>query len=178
MPGLTGSALAAALRWQCPQAVLLGMSATQPAGGTPSGFHAFLLKPFDGGQFTLALNGCAQALQPQATLQDLDESVAAALAASMTSSQLSQLYALCIRDARKRAAAMQQSIASADNAAFRSEAHAIKGGASMLGACTVAALARQLEEQGINQDASRRMDEIMAAVTRLEGILLLRFPAK
>ncbi len=180
MPGLAGSALATALQIRCPRSVLIGMSASQPSGGTPQGFHAFLLKPFDGAQFTQALkHGIATAIPaPAATTHDLDETVIAALAASMSPAQLNRLYALCVSDARKRAAAMQRSLASGDDAAFRREAHAIKGGASMLGACAVAALARQMEEQGINEDASRRMDEIMAAAERLEGILVLRFPAE
>ncbi len=180
MPGLAGSALAAALQARCPQSVLIGMSASQPSSGPPQGFHAFLLKPFDGTQFTQALQcGTATAIPAQtAATQDLDETIMAALAASMPPSQLSQLYALCLSDARKRAAAMRQSLASGDDAAFRREAHAIKGGASMLGARAIAALARQMEEQGINKDASRRMDEIMEAAERLEGMLVLRFPAE
>jgi len=180
MPGITSTALAAALQIRCPQSILIGMSASQPTGGTPQGFRAFLLKPFNGSQFTQALErGAAAEAPPQAAATlDLDETVMAALSSSMPPSQLRQLYALCLSDARKRAASMRASLATGDDAAFRREAHAIKGGASMLGARTLSSLARQLEEQGINQDASRRMDEIMAAAARLEGMLVLRFPAE
>lgn len=177
MPGLTGAALTSELQARCPQAPLIGMSASRPANGAPQGYHAFLLKPFDGAQFTQALAGSTPSEPTPPDAQELDEAVVTKLAASMPPAQLRQLYALCISDARKRAAAMQQSIAAADDAAFRREAHAIKGGASMVGAMAVAALARQMEEQGINQDASSRMDEIKAALLRLEGMLVLRFPA-
>ncbi len=57
MPGMTGTALAEAVRALCPQSVIIGMSATKPVGGMPRGFDAFLLKPFDGAQFTAALDG-------------------------------------------------------------------------------------------------------------------------
>jgi len=178
MPGLTGPALAAAIRACCPGSVLIGMSASQPAGGVPAGFDAFLLKPFDGAQFTQALEAKAapSSAAPENALPDLDEAVLAPLAAAIPPEQLKQLYALSLSDTRKRVAAMRQSLAAGDAAAFRSEAHAIKGGASMLGARALTGLAKRLEETGIDGDASRYLDEIMAATERLEGILLLRFP--
>jgi len=180
MPGLRGTALAAAIRECCPRSVLLGMSASEQAEGTPAGFDAFLLKPFDGAQFTQALE--AQKLPLQAAvadetqLPDLDLAVMAPLAAAIPAEQLKQLYLLSLSDTRKRVAAMRQSLAAGNDGAFRREAHAIKGGASMLGAKALAGAAKLIEETGIGADASRHLDGIMAAVDRLDGILLLQFP--
>lgn len=179
MPGTSGAALAEALRIVCPNCVILGMSATEPAGGIPEGYDAFLLKPFDGAQFTAALNGTLAEKAPAESggPLDLDEAMFAPLAAAMPAKQLAELYALSISDTRKRAAAMRQSLAAGDNEAFRSEAHAIKGGAGMLGASAVAALARQMEKAGISADAPRLLDDLIAATARLEGILLLTLPS-
>jgi CheY-like chemotaxis protein len=180
MPGTTGTALAEAIRVLCPGSVILGMSASQPAGGFPAGFDAFLLKPFDGAQFTQALESQSAAKKTAPgdsnQLPDLDQSTIATLGAAMPAKQLAELYALSLSDARKRAAAMQGSIAAGDDAAFRREAHAIKGSAAMLGASSMAGVARQMEEAGISADAPRLLDDLMAAAVRLERILLLRFP--
>lgn len=178
MPGTAGTALAEALRALCPRSVILGMSAS---GGNLPGFDGFLRKPFNGAAFTQALelagSGRTTVVQKQDDAAvDLDEKIVLPLAAAMPSKQLAELYALSLSDTRKRAAAMRQSMAAGDDDAFRREAHAIKGGAVMLGASAVAALARQMEETGISADASRLLDDLITAAERLEGILLLRFP--
>jgi CheY-like chemotaxis protein len=182
MPGTTGTALAEALRALCPRSVIAGMSATKPVDGltkVPKGFDAFLLKPFDGAQFTAALNGTPAEVVPERSgrLPDLDQAVVAPLAAAMPPGQLAALYALSLSDTRKRVAAMRQSLAAGKDEAFRREAHAIKGGAVMLGASAIAEIARQMEEAGISADASRLLDDLIAAAARLEGILLLTLPS-
>ncbi|HXB61667.1 MAG TPA: response regulator [Acidobacteriaceae bacterium] len=182
MSGTTGTALAEALRALCPRSVIIGMSASKPSGGQLKGFDAFLLKPFDGAQFTKALgslnSGTPAETAPagKSQVSDLDEAVVAPLAAAMPSGQLGALYALSLSDTRKRVAAMRQSLAAGNDGAFRGEAHAIKGGAVMLGASAVAELARQMEEAGISADAPGLLDDLIAAITRLEGILLLTLP--
>jgi len=180
MPGMTGSVLATAIRECCPGSILIGMSASKPAGGVPAGFDGFLLKPFNGEQFTQALEAApvpAAATAETSDLPDLDLAVMAPLAAAIPAAQLRELYTLSVTDTRKRVAAMGLSLAGGNDAAFRREAHAIKGGASMLGARALAGLAKQLEEAGITADASSRLDVIMTAVDRLEGILLLQLPS-
>jgi CheY-like chemotaxis protein/HPt (histidine-containing phosphotransfer) domain-containing protein len=177
MPGTSGAALAEAVRSLCPGSVIIGMSASQPAVGVPAGFDAFLLKPFDGAQFTQALeSGTPTEGTAPAESADLDPSILATLTAAMPGKKLGELYALSLSDTRKRAAAMRSSLAAGDDSAFRREAHAIKGSAAMLGAPALAGLARQMEEAGISADAPRLLDDLMAAAARLERILLLRFP--
>jgi CheY-like chemotaxis protein len=178
MPGLTGTALAETLRRLSPASVMAGMSAS--GAGLPAGFDIFLQKPFDGAQFTAALESLSRTgavKQDEAGVEpDLDETMLATLEAAMPAKQLAELYALALRDTRKRVASMRESLAGGEDAAFRREAHAIKGGAAMLGARAVAGLARQMEEAGISEDASRLLEELMAAAERLEGMLLLRLP--
>ncbi len=59
MPGLSGSALAQALREVCPDAiVLLAMSGSVPPPASTAGFDHFLLKPFQTAQFLGALDLC------------------------------------------------------------------------------------------------------------------------
>lgn len=180
MPGITGTALAQAVRVLCPKSVVVGMSASQPSSGLPEGFDAFLLKPFDGAQFTQALHAKPSTKTVDAAksteLPDLDQTIAGPLAAAMPAEQLSALYALSLSDTRKRITVMRQSLAAGDDSTFRREAHAIKGGAGMLGAAVMAGLARQMEEAGISGDAPRLLDDLIAAAARLEGILLLRSP--
>jgi CheY-like chemotaxis protein len=179
MPGTTGTALAQAVRTLCPLSVIVGMSASQ-LRSLPAGFDTFLLKPFDGAQFTQALQTKSPAKTAASTksteVPDLDEAIAGSLAVAMPAEQLAALYALSLSDTRKRVVAMRQSLAAGDDDAFRRGAHAIKGGAGMLGAFAMAELARQMEETGISGDAPRLLDDLIAAAARLEGILLLRLP--
>jgi CheY-like chemotaxis protein/HPt (histidine-containing phosphotransfer) domain-containing protein len=177
MPGTTGTALAEAVRALCPRSVIISMSASKQAG-VPAGFDAFLLKPFHGAQFTQALAAGMQAERAEAAESvDLDQTVVTTLSAAMPAKQLAALYALSLSDTRKRAAAMRKSLAAGDDDGFRRGAHAIKGSAGMLGVMAIAALARQMEETGIGGDASRLLDDLIAAAARLEGILLLGLPS-
>ncbi|HEV2619049.1 MAG TPA: response regulator, partial [Acidobacteriaceae bacterium] len=64
----------------------------------------------------------------------LNEQIYRQLAGSMSSTQLREMYSLCVNDARKRIAAMRALAADRDRAQFVREAHAIKGGSGMLGA--------------------------------------------
>jgi len=180
MPGLAGAALAHALLDRSPRSLLIAMSATTPPGGLPAGFHNFLRKPFDGAQFTRALDSCAPAPLTLAAAAadseaDLDESTLATLAAAIAPPQLRQLFALALADTGKRIELLRQALAAADAAAFRREAHAIKGAAAMLGARALSARAKALEQAGITPDASRQLEDLVAAASRLEGILLTRF---
>jgi len=178
MPGLAGAELATAVRACSPRSVILAMSASEPVGGLPAGYADFLRKPFGADDLTRTLRELAKAPEHAAeqSFVDLDETVLEPLAAVIPAQQLQQLYALGLSDTRKRIATMQRLAAAGDDAGLRREAHAIKGSASMLGAKAITTLARLLEETGITADASRQLDELIAAAARLEGILLLRFP--
>lgn len=183
MPGIAGAALAQQLRALCASTtVLLAMSGSplRTASGQPDGFDAFLLKPFSAAQLTEAL-----ARKPKEAAQNaaapgssrhmvLDETIYASLAKSLPPARLAELYMLCLDDARRRVVLLDAAAAVFDDAAFRSGAHAIKGGAAMVGAIEVAALASEIEAEGLASPFSDPTgpQRILTALFRLERILI------
>jgi HPt (histidine-containing phosphotransfer) domain-containing protein len=68
---------------------------------------------------------------------------------------------------------MERAASQGDDAAYRREAHAIKGGCGMVGAKELQKLATSMEEQGI--DATNHVathEEFVLAVERLRRILV------
>ena len=175
MPGTTGDELARRLRDLCgPAAVLLAMSATKPDDGSDREFNGFLQKPFTMETFAAAIAGGAANGPNLANAADLDEAVYAKLARSMRPSQLEQLYALCLRDAEKRLAKMRLAASNSDDAGYRREAHAIKGGCGMVGALELQTLATSMEERGLSDDHVASLNEFIVAYERLRGMLVAR----
>jgi HPt (histidine-containing phosphotransfer) domain-containing protein len=86
---------------------------------------------------------------------------------------LEELYELCLSDAQARIAGMRRSASEGDDAAYRREAHAIKGGCGMVGAAELQSLATSMEERGLS-DANHvaSLDEFMLACERLRRILI------
>ncbi len=174
MPGLTGSDLAPHLRRAAPGARLLAMSATPPA--TLEGYDGVLAKP-------LALETLRAALAqqppaetaPAAPASDtdavIDSAVFERLSLAMSPAALLEVITVFLQDAAARLAVMRR----ADPATIRREAHALKGGAAMIGARQVAQAAAAVES-GIDHDGerSRKLDEIEAHCRRAEVILLQR----
>lgn len=171
-----------------PQIVLLAMSASEPTEDLTPVFDGFLLKPFLIAQLVdaLMLSGPyppASATAPApATCADpntwpaeagIDASIYRKLAASMPADRLQQLYTLCIDDAEARIGRMRLASTSGNNAAYCEQAHAIKGGSSMVGAVELARLAARAEETGIeaaNHVAS--FNELLQACDQLRRILV------
>jgi CheY-like chemotaxis protein len=201
LPGISGPELAASLRHACGRStVLSAMSGSQPAADKISLFDSFLLKPFTmldvarvlssgrAAGFSPALpaqaasnNGMvgASALEEVVTpyggpdLPILDEEIFQKLASRMLPAQLREMYKLCTDDARSRIAAMRRLMNKPNGDDFAREAHAIKGGAGMLGATELHRLAAELETgrplrrpQDVNS-----LDELSAACDRLERML-------
>ena len=150
MPGLTGEALARAMKPLLPAAtMLLAMSGSQPPAPVLAGFDGFLLKPFQISELRSMVAGdaagneeetsCETASPPEdSALRDsgsaaLDEEVFAKMCELMPGPQLGQMYALCVEDARRRIAHMEKLVAAGEDAQYRSEAHAVKGGCGMIG---------------------------------------------
>ena len=198
MPGVSGPELARQLRLAAiaagsPGMVLLAMSASAPPDATASLFDGFLLKPFTMNQLHAALTSSAALASadtpPSFDTKDLadaneltggacpslDESIYERFAAGMPAAQLQQLYALCLDDAALRIARMRHAANAGDDLDYRREAHAIKGGCSMVGAVELHRLAAAAEEMGVdaaNHVAS--LDEMMIAWERLRRILNAR----
>jgi CheY-like chemotaxis protein/HPt (histidine-containing phosphotransfer) domain-containing protein len=180
MPGTSGQELLHQLRaMSAPDTMVVAMSASQPADEALAGFDGFLLKPFTMKQLAAALQSVAAPSGAAPTVPTagvgLDEAVYLRFASSMPASQLQQLYALCLDDASARLGRMDLAATNMDDLTYRKEAHAIRGGCSMVGATELHNLASAAEEGGLlaaNHVAS--LDEMLTACKRLRRILVAR----
>jgi CheY-like chemotaxis protein len=156
LPGLRGYDLATALRSALaasshPRTRLLGMSGSPPSDRERSAFDAFLLKPFNAEQFTEAAAGSSTsspsrplALDPETPV--LDEAIFTRLSQQLPAAKLQELFQLSLSDARMRIKLIEQAQAANDLDTVRREAHAIKGGAGMVGASQLHRLAARAEK--------------------------------
>jgi CheY-like chemotaxis protein len=177
MPGTSGDELARQLRKICGlKTRVLAMSGSELEAGMAGVFDGFLLKPFTMETLAGAIaNGLAQG--DDGALDDksiLDEMVYEKFAVSMRPSRLNQLYSLCLKDSETRIDRMRQAASSGDDAAYRKEAHAIKGGCGMVGAVELQRLATSMEERGLCDDDVATLDEFMVSLERLRRILVAR----
>lgn len=179
MPGLCGTELAVRLRRAAPSARLMAMTATPPPG--VDGYEAVLAKPLAMEALRAALSTEEQATEEQAAgaaggavgdgPECVDEAIFERLRAAMPDSALKEVIGVFLEDALRRIA----SIRGGDAAAIQREAHTVKGGASMIGACQAAATAAAIES-GIDDEGERirKLDELEAHCRRAEVILLQR----
>jgi CheY-like chemotaxis protein len=178
MPGMTGNELARQLRSVCgPATRLLAMSASAPDDGSDREFDGFLLKPFTMDTLAKTIAGTTPDMAEGANGANaavLDEAVYRKLAGSMRPTQLGQLYALSLTDAEARLATMQRAASKGDDAAYKREAHAIKGGCGMVGALELQTLATSMEERGLSDDHVASLNEFIVACERLRGMLIAR----
>ena len=177
MPGTTGTELALQLRTLCgPATTLLAMSASEPDDSSDREFDGLLLKPFTMKAFAAAVAGTKpRVVQRSAGAAPvLDESVYGKLAASMRPQQLEKLYTLCLDDSKTRLATMRQAAADGNDAVFKTEAHAIKGGCGMVGALELQTLATSMEKRGLSDDHVASLKEFNVACERLRGMLIAR----
>jgi HPt (histidine-containing phosphotransfer) domain-containing protein len=180
MPGISGGALARALRNRCGRdTLLLAMSGSMPEDEATRDFDGLLLKPFTMVELTAAITASGDAVKVPAdavyqNLTSLDEAVYEKLAASMRRERLDQLYDVCLEDAEERIARMRQAASDKDSAAFQREAHALKGGAGLVGAIELQTLSALLEEYGLHANHVASLDELALARGRLRRILRAR----
>jgi HPt (histidine-containing phosphotransfer) domain-containing protein len=92
----------------------------------------------------------------------------------MRPSQLDKLYTLCLNDAETRLTTMQQAAADGNDAAYKTEAHAVKGGCGMVGALELQTLATSMERRGLSDDHVASLKEFNVACERLRGMLIAR----
>jgi CheY-like chemotaxis protein len=178
MPGIAGADLAQQLRsLYGTQMMLLAMSGSEPKRADKQVFDGFLLKPFTVDQLAATISGCAPRTDAKTNDSEhgavLNQAIYQKLAASMRKEQIEQLYTLCLQDVGRRFIAMKQAAVEGDDAAYRREAHAIKGGCGMVGAAELQKLATSMEEQGLhatNHVATH--EEFILAVERLRRILV------
>jgi CheY-like chemotaxis protein len=179
MPGLAGRELARRLRGACGNGtVLLAMSGSMPEVEVRRGFDDFLMKPFRMAEVAAALAGCSAKAPSEGMVEDgaiLNEAVYKKLAGSMRPTRLEQLYALCLEDAGKRVAGMRRAATDGDDATYRREAHAIKGGCGMVGAEELQKLATSMETRGLDDtNYVATLEEFSLACERLRRMLIAR----
>ncbi|WP_433968814.1 Hpt domain-containing response regulator [Tunturiibacter gelidiferens] len=178
MPGTAGDELARRLRELCGVGtLLLAMSGSKLEDGTGQEFDGFLLKPFTMKTLAGAISGGSARVERGSSSANggvLDEDVYGKLSDSMRRSQLEQLYALCLKDAEARIGKMRRATSDGDDAAYKKEAHAVKGGCGMVGAIEMQRLATSMEERGLCDDDVATLDEFMVACERLRRILIAR----
>jgi len=195
MPGLAGNDLADALRAQSHQKIqLLAMSGSRPPAAALTGFDGFLLKPFNVKELRSVIDATAPtpqkdklafdagkpapgtALTSESGAEAIDEEIYEKMCELMPTEQLGQMYALCVDDARKRIARMQELAIANDDAKYRGEAHAVKGGCGMIGATELHHLAASAERDGLTQcvgttTVTGTLTQLSLACDRLERIL-------
>ncbi len=179
MPGISGAELAVWLREACgPQSRLLAMSGSAVAAAKLELFDGFLLKPFSAAQLRAACEGSAEkpVRSEAADASVLNEEVYEKFAKAMPPAQVAGLYQMCLDDAKKRLETMRQAVDAGDDGAYRSAAHAIKGGCGMVGATELHRLAAAMETDGLPPRVGTMpnhapLDLFLAALLRLGRML-------
>jgi len=180
MPGISGAKLADALRETCGDTpILIAMSASSPDQAASRGYDAFLLKPFTIDEFAALTVGYRSVHSPaeQPTSHEasiLDHAIYQKLSDAMKPEQLKKLFTLCLEDVKKRISTMHTAAADGDDASYRREAHAIKGGSGMVGATELQRLASTMEINGLAANHVATLTEIVLACERLERMLNAR----
>lgn len=176
MPGITGRGLAAGIRSICRESIrVIAMSGSGADEEMLEGFDGFLRKPFTMDALKRALaDDRAAPSEERSQLENrtfLNQETYEHLSASMGRKKLSELYALCLDDCRRRTVAIRDSAEKGDDAECRKQAHAIKGGCNMVGAMEMGALAEFIENHGLVTSVMGMLDELLLACNRLESIL-------
>ena len=192
MPGLSGEALAGALRSAlAPGTLLIGMSGSDLPARARAVYDAFLPKPFDREALEAAIataqhrsadlrqvatTPAAEKPTPGIDAADgdsaapaLDETIFQALAKKIPAPQLDQLYTMTLADIAKRHTRMEAAAAAGNLPSLRHEAHTIKGSCGFVGAAELQALAAALETGTIPSTSA--LAEIPAACLRLRSML-------
>jgi CheY-like chemotaxis protein len=195
LPGLSGAALASALRASGRQrserrerTLLLAMSASEPRRTALKGFDGFLLKPFSMETLGMAISGAGMRaengiarLEPRQRANEvtvLDEAVFARFTTAMPGEKLQELYRLFLHDTRMRLERLRSAAAERHDEVFRRGAHEIKGACGMIGATELRAMAAAMEESGLTRGAAEvtaSLNRFATACERLEAMLERRW---
>ena len=181
MPGLCGRELALAMRTLLPRAVLIGMSATPGEAEAYDGFIGKPLAPAALRNLIVQIDGDAEEVEAFETddelLVVLNDRIFEKLQRMMPAAALAETYSVCLRDTRNRAAQMLE-LADQDTdelQAVRRSAHAIKGGAGMIGATMLANAAARLELSSYRRDdLPGLINKLLDSCDQLQRILKFR----
>jgi HPt (histidine-containing phosphotransfer) domain-containing protein len=183
MPGLCGRELALALRTLLPRAMIIAMSATP---SPVEAYDGFVEKPLDLAALrrktlrTSLENGTGSVdIQPavQKNIPVLDERVHRKLQRTIPPAALAEVYEVCLKDARSRAEEMLGLLHECSEGSgfpsIRRSAHAIKGGAGMIGASMLASAAAKLELGSyMRDDVPGLINNLLHCCDQLQRILM------
>jgi len=173
MPGTCGEDLALALREACgPHVALIAMTATIKQDEPE--YDALLQKPVDAEAVRNVLKGRSEKAAGETGAPDLSEVVYGKMTATMRPEQVQSLYTFALDDADKRVQKLRSFAEKGQDAELRTEAHALKGSAAMIGALRLQSLASGLEAVGTSLDTSATIEQIVTAIARLRSILAER----
>lgn len=189
MPGLSGTALIAALRAREDAAIYV-VSASTPPDELTAIADGFLQKPFDGAALASVLRERKQHRR-SLLLKTLDEpgepvinlETLAQLRVMMPPAGVREIFSAVIADLHRRTQMLEGAIGRGDNQEIRRIGHAIKGGCGMAGAAQAARLGALLEDTAF-LETGNKLDNSMAllidlrtATERLERMLESEFTA-
>ena len=177
MPGISGSEVATRLRAASSGVRIIAISASVPASQELAAFDGFLQKPFTAEALAAALSATPPVHRTgivREPITVIDDLVYVRLTESLKPEVVDQLYALCLADVRRREALLRKAAAGGDDALFRREAHAIKGGCGMVGAIELQTIASTMENEGIPANYVATLDEFLRACDRLQRMLIAR----
>jgi CheY-like chemotaxis protein len=185
MPGLSGTALIAALRAHT-RARIFAVSGSHPPDEIVSAADGFLLKPFSAEAVAKLLESGAPESAP--SLLDagdpvVSEEVLAQLRTLMPEAAVLKLYETVVADLGRRIDALAEAMAKGDSAEIRRIGHTIKGGCGMAGAVEAARLGALIEAWG-GQTGDNHLDnrdvilrDLRTAAQRLKNMLDAGMPA-
>lgn len=188
MPGLSGTALIAALRASV-EAGIYVVSASQPPAELTDIADGFLLKPFDAAALSAVLRERKQRRRALQRLLDepgepvVNEETLAQLRVMMPAAGVREIFSAVIADLHRRIPLLEAALDRNDAKEIRRIGHAIKGGCAMAGALGAARLGELIEsgvlDRGGDQlgNSTRLLGDLRTAALNLERMLEAEFPA-
>lgn len=188
MPGLNGIPLMDALRARS-RAKVFAISATKPGPDLLGMADGFLQKPFGSDALRKALDQYGPPIKLSTTPPGEDDppvlkpETLASFRDTMPEEKVREIYTATMADLAQRMAALEIAIDNLDLDAVHRLGHSIKGGCAMAGAAQVSQMGALLEtvtfEPGSDHldNRQRLLRDLRAAVTNLERMLKVEFPA-
>ena len=181
LPGLSGVALAVALHRVC-AAPILAFSASDIPSELAAATAGFLRKPSEPeailGAFAAVwspsardIDGIGTPMEPTnaSTNPVIDSAVLAKL--RMPAATVRSMYAALAEDCTRRLTLLEAAMRAGDDATVRAEAHAIKGGAAMLGAQALRYAADKLEQETHSSEWPSEFAVLRQAQEALQALL-------
>jgi len=179
MPGLKGASLVKELRSRT-KASIYAMSGSDVSEDLKRAVDGHLSKPFGPDALRQLMEGHqAAAVEPEEDIPVVNAETLGQLRSMMSPAAVQEIYVAVVEDLDKRAAALGLAMAAGDVQEIRRLGHAIKGGASMVGAMEASRVGAKLEAEGDQLDnIPLLLEQLKAARANLRRMLEAEFPAQ